>query len=643
MNPLAKRHKGGACVHCRQMKLRCDSGDRFPAPCSRCHKSGRDCSINPSYRRTARRDRLDELEREIHMLRNNLGESSTSVNRVKHPVDTPSVANEEQNARAPSSTDTSPSPISDIQILEQAVVSRDLFINILDEYYLYYHPRFQFLPPKERVLQECGSCRLLFWAVVAVASKFVEGCTDFRQRLIWPIRRLAMESVVRETPSLSLVQAYLLLCVWPMPFGAVSDDPSWTYCGIATHKAQHLGLHRPDHLNEFVQGTDFDHELLVSMRNTWLACFIVNQSISARLGIPATIRPDHAVMQALNDDDFCNPTFRHLLELAHKEATFSELLGQNVATADGLTSDPIPVIQATDLEIEQFEMKNKSTWTTGVERSLLGTKLRLYSYAFLRSGSMVDRRKEDRAINRRRSLTSCSSRISVFSYLSKCYVAARRLIEISCPTEATNLTAHDDDLHLLGLSRTSAAAAAAAAPNSMHFFTSLDVSNIILATFVLLQLTRRWNFNADDTEADNAISRAWNLLSSLSIAEGDHYNRICDIVEYIGKLKWPSSSTSEERQQHQQQPTLLVRSRMGASIEWDLIHSARRRFGSGDATYSKQLPEMQQSGVSLNSNISVDAMIGMIGSPKMLSERCAAFDDILWPLWDSNSGPNHLS
>ncbi|KAJ8102349.1 hypothetical protein POJ06DRAFT_82055 [Lipomyces tetrasporus] len=634
MNPPAKRYKGVACVHCRQMKLRCDSGDRFPAPCSRCHKSGRDCSINPSYKRTARRDRLDELEREIHVLRSNLWESSTSVNRVNDPVDTPSVANEEQNARgAPSSTDTSPSPISDIQILEQTMVSRDLFINILDEYYRYYHPRFQFLPPKERVLQECGSCRLLFWAVVAVASRSVQGCTEFRKSLIWPIRRLAMESVIRETPSLSLVQAYLLLCVWPMPFGAVTDDPSWTYCGIATHKAQHLGLHRPDHLNEFVQGAAFDHELLVSMRNTWLACFIVNQNISARLGIPATIRPDHAVMQALNSDDFCNPTFRHLLELAHKEATFSELLGQNVATADGLTSDPLPVIQATDLEIEQFEMRHKSTWTTGVERSLLGTKLRLYSYAFLRSDSTVDCRTEDRAINRTRSLTTCSSRISFFSYLSKCYVAALRLIEISCPTEATNLTAPDEDLHLLGLS----SASAAAASNSTLFWTSSDVSNIILATFVLLQFTRRWNLNVDDTEAENAISRAWNLLSSLSIAEGDHYNRICDIIEYIGKLKWPSSSKSE---QHQQQPTLLMRSRMGASIGWDLIHSARRRFDSGGATYSKQLPEMQQSGVSLNSNISVDAMIGF---PEMPGERSAAFDDILWPMWDSNSRPNHLS
>ncbi|KAK9326104.1 hypothetical protein V1517DRAFT_312729 [Lipomyces orientalis] len=638
MNPAAKRHKRVACVHCRQMKLRCNSADRFPAPCSRCHKSGRDCSINPSYKRTARRDRLDELEQEIHMLRNNLWESSTSVNHVKDPVNTPSVSdnsNEEQNTHAPSPTDTSPSPISDIQILEQTVVSRDLFINILDEYYRYYHPRFQFLPPKERVLQECGSCRLLFWAVVTVSSRSVQGCTEFRKSLIWPIRRLAMESVIRETPSLSLVQAYLLLCVWPMPFGAVTDDPSWTYCGIATHKAHLLGLHRPDHLNEFVQGAAFDHELLVSMRNTWLACFIVNQNISARLGIPATIRPDHAVTQALNNDDFCNPTFRHLLDLAHKEATFSELLGQNVATADGLTSDPLPVIQATDLEIEQFEMRHKSTWTTGVERSLLGAKLRLYSYAFLRSDSTVDCHREDRAINRRRSLTTCSSRISVFSYLSKSYVAALRLIEISCPGETTNLTAPDDDLHLLGQSSTSVAAS-----NSTHFWTSSDISNIILATFVLLQLTRRWNFNVDDTEADNAISRAWNLLSSLSIAEGDHYNRICDIIEYIGKLKWPSSSESEQQKLQRQQPTLLITSRMGARIEWDLIHSARRRFDSGGATYTKQLPEMQQAGVSLSSSIGVDAMIGSLEMP---AESSAGFDDILWPMWDSSSGPIHLS
>jgi Fungal specific transcription factor domain len=144
-------------------------------------------------------------------------------------------------------------------------------------YYRYYHPRFLFLPSKEKILQDCGTCHLLFWAVVAVSSRSVPECKEFRKGLTWPLRRLAMESAIRETPSLPLIQAYLLLCVWAMPFGAVTDDPCWTYCGIATHKAQQLGLHRPNHLNEFVAGSGGDHELLASMRNTWLACFIVNQ------------------------------------------------------------------------------------------------------------------------------------------------------------------------------------------------------------------------------------------------------------------------------------------------------------------------------------------------------------------------------
>jgi hypothetical protein len=319
-------------------------------------------------------------------------------------------------------------------------------------------------------------------------------------------------------------------------------------------------------------------------------------------------------MQALNNDDYCNPTFRHLLSLAHQEATFSNLLGQNVSTADGLTSDPLPVIQAADLELEQFEMRHKSSWSNDVERNFLGAKLRLYSYAFLRS----EKPTEDRPISN--GSTTYSSRTSFASYLSKSYAAALRLIEISCQAKETD---YPDDVHLLEQP-------ASTSSNIWHLWTSADVANIILAAFVLLQLTRRLNSRVDDdTAAENAISRAWYLLSSLSISKGDHYNRICDIIEYISKFKWPLRSD----------PTLLIRSRMGASIQCDLVQRARRRFVGGEATYSKQLPEINTE-TSINSNISLDGMIEFSGIPDGIS---STFDDILWPMWDPSLRSNHIS
>lgn len=324
------------------------------------------------------------------------------------------------------------------------------------------------------------------------------------------------------------------------------------------------------------------------------------------------LRPDHTIMQALNDECLANPTLRHLLELAYKEATFSNLLGQNASAVDGLTSDPLPIIQAADLEIEQFEMQHRSTWSSGVERSVLGTKLRLYSYAFLQSESRVDR-----------TIDASSRRISISSYLPKCYIAAMRLIDISCSENATTDFTTSNDLQ--GTPKTS---------DTPQFLTSADVANIILATCVLLQLTRIWTFNKDNnnTEADNAISGAWNLLSHLSISKGDHYNRICDIIQYISKAKWDANIS---------QPTLLVKSRMGASIQWDLIQRARRRFVDGQEGYSsKQLPEVTTEGCLNNSNVGLD---GMMEFSEILDERTASFEDILWPMWDESSGPVNLS
>jgi hypothetical protein len=88
-----------------------------------------------------------------------------------------------------------------------------------------------------------------------------------------------MESAIREIHSPPLVQAYLVLCIWPMPFGAVVDDPSWTYSGIATHKALHIGLHRPRYLKEFYENQPMNPESIRLLRMIWLTCFIVNQRL----------------------------------------------------------------------------------------------------------------------------------------------------------------------------------------------------------------------------------------------------------------------------------------------------------------------------------------------------------------------------
>lgn len=77
--------------------------------------------------------------------------------------------------------------------------------------------------------------------------------------------------------TLQLIQALLLLCNWPSPYGATIHDNSSTYCGLAVTYALRQGLHRPHHVSDFVYEADFDEATMRERKKTWLACFIVSQ------------------------------------------------------------------------------------------------------------------------------------------------------------------------------------------------------------------------------------------------------------------------------------------------------------------------------------------------------------------------------
>jgi len=77
---------------------------------------------------------------------------------------------------------------------------------------------------------------------------------------------------------LLVIQALMVLCIWQLPYGATDDDPAWMFCGIATHKALKMGLHRPfSSKMEFDYFMSRDKEVKVARQNTWATCFIVNQ------------------------------------------------------------------------------------------------------------------------------------------------------------------------------------------------------------------------------------------------------------------------------------------------------------------------------------------------------------------------------
>ncbi|KAG7664787.1 LEU3 [[Candida] subhashii] len=64
-----------ACVECRQQKSRCDAHEKHPNPCTRCSKKGLKCDLKSDYKRTYKRARIAQIEKEFSELKKTLTSS----------------------------------------------------------------------------------------------------------------------------------------------------------------------------------------------------------------------------------------------------------------------------------------------------------------------------------------------------------------------------------------------------------------------------------------------------------------------------------------------------------------------------------------------------------------------------------------
>ena len=73
-----------ACTSCRQVKLRCDSDQTFPAPCSRCRKGNLHCRIDQGFRRTRARQHLDEVTSKLNAIQEALRTNPPERTFISH-------------------------------------------------------------------------------------------------------------------------------------------------------------------------------------------------------------------------------------------------------------------------------------------------------------------------------------------------------------------------------------------------------------------------------------------------------------------------------------------------------------------------------------------------------------------------------
>lgn len=253
----------------------------------------------------------------------------------------------------------------------------------LTRFHSNYHPHLPIVNTTDPVETIFTESPLLFYAILFIASRHHLTYPDLSKQLILKLE--VMTSEFSANPGKYVIdkgiQALLLLCSWPTPFGKQIDDTSWLRCGTSTHLALLNGFHRPGSAQEFREGS-LTKDDIRGRTAIWLACFLIDfsyayrnglgfseiqpapfllpskelrllrlGSLSSKLGLPATVTPDFTIRNPPPD---LPKKFKQHLQIAYACSKFTPNLSGNQFSATGLidASSRWSLIQLFDGELE---------------------------------------------------------------------------------------------------------------------------------------------------------------------------------------------------------------------------------------------------------------------------------------------------
>lgn len=275
-----------ACTTCRQVKLRCDAQQRFPAPCTRCEKQVKTCVFDPRFKRQVVRGTLqkvieekEELEKLVDSLKNGSRASDASPSIHSKNTRTPEDIGVRVDVLLPVEC-TTPSSTTVVYELGDVQFGSPVVTELLEHFYINYFHHVPFITSGKSADWIHQESELLFWTLLLISTRNHPIHSQQFTRLNYAFHRLLSEYFIRSIRCIYTVQSLLLLCVWPMPVMTQSDDPSWNYCNLAVSAVQQIGI------RESLQNTgDIAPDSLVYFK-TWLGCFVVSTELATDHGFP---------------------------------------------------------------------------------------------------------------------------------------------------------------------------------------------------------------------------------------------------------------------------------------------------------------------------------------------------------------------
>ncbi|KAI3317352.1 hypothetical protein HD806DRAFT_527130 [Xylariaceae sp. AK1471] len=263
------------------------------------------------------------------------------------------------------------------------VVSAETAIEVFKIFASLFHPKLPILG-LININTIYHSSPFLFWSIImCVVSHSPDPVfEELFNQIAEPFQDMVRMEALQPPLPLQKIQALLLLCMWPKPVPAQSQDPSWLYCGIAVNSALFLGLHRPDPPPWARCSLGVSSANLLERIMTWLGCFYVSGSLSMHLGLPVIIDSSSElarVTTCLNEYPITRE-FAAEIKLQAIVVDFTNVLSHTAN--DGAIDSSI--LHLLDRELEGLKSSYPDQWTRMLEYNTLVAKLHMYALVISR-------------------------------------------------------------------------------------------------------------------------------------------------------------------------------------------------------------------------------------------------------------------
>lgn len=606
-----------ACVECRQQKSKCDYSIILQNPCSRCTKKNIECVIQKDFKRTQKRARAEIIERKVkelteHIIKSSLTRSELLKGSLEeydeqkpHSYTTKGefsiLKREAENIiSAEQGCDSKPQLQSEnIPMLSEKVVTSSTggkifrckpktlgdvllseieIIELFDEYIKKYH---RFLPVVDidhgpEKIYKLSPC--LFWVIMLTALRHLDGYGDIVIKLSGLVKailgEITISPIIRYIPnendepllnaaSVYSVQAFLIYSLWPPLSSSLSADTSWNTIGAAMFQAIRVGLNTTEIYGD---NNEPNLEFVTQQKMTWICSNVVSQTIASSFGFPPYVSFDQTMANSriLSDTeiDTIPIEIKHMAHLAHFENEVQRTLyaeeRNKLGIVDYCERNPIIEVfrQQLDQIVEKFEKLSHPL--DGIRKfQMLVSKVHLLSYYFINAEETID--------------------LITKKGMIQTYNAAIALLE------HVNVMKSSD-------------------PSIVKYFPGVFLLNIWQSACIICKLAHSsLNSVLDVKRGKWVYKNAISMTLDTSIVEYDMPYRFSGIMRSVWRMSSNvfgkiCKSSENNRQPHDTNLTLTVKSRMAVSVFFDILYLLKEKCG-----IAKQLREQtKESSISEN-------------------------------------------